>query len=202
MDHGVCEPLRSRGGYRGPPSTFAPSGARSLTGARTRAWSRSALVLVHAWQGHACSATRAIPDDPAPQGARCVEAGIEGPGDTRREPGRGAADSGLDPSVDRFRPHIVSCLQPRSHPASPIRAPQPIRCLRNTNAHSLHPSTEAAQGEPHVPDHHRAHNLRHTNISRHDIDLQGPAGGIKRALLGGLLAVWQLAEMPSHTSLG
>jgi hypothetical protein len=111
-------------------------------------------------QGHGRSATHAIPDDAAPPSAACAAASVERPGDTRREPGRGAADSGLDPSIDRFCPHIASCLQPRPHPASPINAPQRIRHLRNnTNAHLLHPSTEAAQGESHAPDHHRTHDL-------------------------------------------
>lgn len=180
--------------YRGLPSAFAPPDARSLASARTRAWSRSALVLVRAGQGHACSAPGAIPEATAPPTAGCAQATVEGPGDARREPRRGAADSGLDPSIDGFCPHIAGCLQPRSHPASPINAPQRVRCLRNTNAHLLHPSTEPAQREPNEPDHHRAHNLRHTNIGRHDIDLQGPAGGIKTSAPCGLLAVWQLVE--------
>ncbi len=173
----VCETAVIARWYRGPCSAFADSGARSLTSPRTRAGSRPALVC--SWRGHACSATRAVSDEAAPPAAGWSEAGFEGPGDTGREPRRGAADRGLHLSIDGFCPHIPGCLQPRSHPASPIHASQRIRRLCNANAHLLHPSTEAAQREPHQPDHHRAHDSRRTNIARHDIDLQDPAAGME-----------------------
>jgi len=162
-------------------AAFDPLRTRGLTTARTRAWSPSSPG--RAWQGCACSAIDAIPDGAARRGAGCAQASVERPSDTRREPGRSAANGGLDLSIDRFCPHIASCLQPRSHPASPINAPQGVRRLRNTDAHLLHPSAEAAQGEPHAPDHHRAHNLRHAEISRLYFDLQSPAGGMTLALL-------------------
>jgi hypothetical protein len=128
--------------------------------------------------------------------ARGAAATVEGPGNPGRKSRRGAADGGVDLAVDRFGPDIAGDLQPRSHLAASIGASERIRCLCDPNAHPLYAATESTQRQADVPDHHRAHALRHASASAQYFDLHIRTSGLNMSAPASSLATGRGA---SHT---
>jgi hypothetical protein len=159
-------------------SALTGSHARSLSGARACARAWPMLWPARALRGHPWSTVRSILDVAWRRCASCAVAAIECPGDAGREPCGGAAGRRLDPAVDHLCAYLTASLQPRPHLASLIDASQRIVWARDSNAHLLHPLTEAAQRESHASEHHRAHSLRHAGVSAPYFDLQAATAGV------------------------